>query len=411
MPPRPLKRPAHIPPLSSLLSAGQPLSTGGSPVPLSASPFLVRPAHVALVLDDTYAQNDRSGQRGWGPNIVIGKQPGGKVTQLSGVVLRSSKNSIEDTSASGFKTVTVKVLDKHPPTFPTEGQQKHFALPLIPTDEPIRDNLPAWLDALSVASKNEYTVEITLEAYGNQAPPSSGQDQLVAGQYEQIEELLSKAYSHDFDIFNLKKGEVKSDEDAHADEIKGARFILDAFGGPPTHWTSSQLLRSTQLQDWSGFCSRLALHPRVYVKLSPPVASLRKSGGLKALDKEARAEFRRIVRIWIDAVLDALGDERLIFAATGLDPGNLCTSDKPTSKGDMPAVVAVGDADESLVERTQAIALEQETKEAQEKREDEALTEVELWFEIVREVLADIGVDSLAMSKIFEGNAQKLYGL
>lgn len=95
------------------------------------------------------------------------------------------------------------------------------------------------------------------------------------------------------------------------------------------------------------------------------------------MDKEARAEFRRTVRIWIDAVLDALGDERLIFAATGLEPGIMRSTDAAPSNGD----------------------------------EDDSLTEMDLWFEIVREVLADIGLDALAMGKIFEGNAQKLYDL
>lgn len=120
-------------------------------------------------------------------------------------------------------------MDKNPPTITEDSQQKHFALPTISTNEPIRDNLSTWLDALAVASKNEYTVELTLEAYGDHVPPPSGQDQLVAAQYEQIEELLSKAYTRDFEIFNLSKGEVRSDEEARADEIKGARFILGEY--------------------------------------------------------------------------------------------------------------------------------------------------------------------------------------
>ncbi|KAE8223343.1 hypothetical protein CF319_g3613 [Tilletia indica] len=415
MAPRPLRRPAHIPPLSSLLQ--QPgYSTGGTTVPLSPSPHLVRPAQVVLLVDNVTTAAAKA-EKGWNSGMVIGKQPHGRVTKLTGLVLKDTKGdaqSEETVSTSGLKTAVVRLLTSLPPTFPsTQDARKHFALPTLSLGHSVRDDLPAWLDALSLASKQDLTIEFSLEGFGSvkDASPQAESDRLVSAQYEQVEELLSKSFSRDFE---LSQGGNQDGSESQGKEDPAARFVLDAFGSPPTHLTSTQLLRSPMLQEWAGFCSRIALHPRVFVKLSCPPQSLAKSGGsIERMSTDDRAEFRRVIRIWIDAVLDALGEERLIFAATGLDVTSLPASAVSTSSSSVPeqAVQAVGGSDEDEGAAQTVGGSDAAGRVAKTGEEEDRLTEVELWYEIVREVLADIGIDALAMSKIFETNAIKLYGL
>ncbi|KAK0558987.1 hypothetical protein OC844_004731 [Tilletia horrida] len=438
MAPRPLRRPAHLPPLSALLAADKP-STGGSTVPLSASPHLVRPASVVLLVDEGEGEGGEACK--WTKGVQIGKAPGNRSSKVVALVVKGidaqkQQQQQQPVLPSATPSAYIARLSNIPPAFPTESTHKHFALPTFTLQHSIRDDLPAWLDALSLASQRQLIVELSLSD-GSQDALADGdgeeRDRLVALQHEQVEELLSKSFSRDFERWEKESSRSAETDAAPASSegMSGARFVLDAFGAPPTHLASTHLLRSKQLQEWSGFCARLALHPRVYVKLSPPASSLPRGGGdaaeegqgletkgsLKAMDKEARAEFRRNVRIWIDALLDALGDERLIFAATGLDASQLPASTSASVPASTPAqpaevVQAVGgDAEDDANDVAAALARETQEKAAREEAEAAKLTEVELWFELVREVLADIGIDSLAMSKIFETNALKLYGV
>lgn len=172
------------------------------------------------------------------------------------------------------------------------------------------------------------------------------------------------------------------------------------MASPPLHLASSQLIKSEELSDWASFISRLALHPRTYVKLSPlplanlvPASLLAKgrnadyssetlqratdtatgvaSGVESAIsgalgggesDEDRRSELRRRLRVFFDVLLEAFGIDRLVWAVT-LGSGGA---------GGEEAVV----------------------KE---------------WYEVVREVFAGMGLDNDALEGIFSRNASKVY--
>lgn len=199
-------------------------------------------------------------------------------------------------------------------------------------------------------------------------------------------------------------------------------FSKDQFASPPLHLASSQLLRSQELADWAKFIGRLALHPRIYLKLSPfPLSNLFKSTPLSqtrtadylssavqaAADaashlasttesitgedvstlspssstgadlsttspEERAAEVKRRLRIFLDVSLEAFGVDRLIWAST------------------------IG-ADHSTAAVLPGHAGQDEENVAKE------------WYELVRESLASMGLDEDSLEGIFSGNASKVY--
>ncbi|KAL9938857.1 hypothetical protein V8E36_002576 [Tilletia maclaganii] len=389
MPLRPVRRPAHIPPLSALLArepADSSSSAGGSSsASTTAGPRLVRPAEVVLLLDEEEENAILLTNRG-DARPIIGETGGSQVTRLGGLVLMASSSTSSSSSVNaGVPSALVHRLSDLPPSLPSDSQARHFTLPVLTPDTPITSD-SAWLDALSLASQRGYTLQFSLQRYGLDSGPRIGEQRSsIAPLYEHIEELFSKSFSQDLEA--RERGQNNPAQAEGTSSAQRVRFILDAFGAPPTHLTASQLLRSREHIEWTEFCSRLALHPDVYVELSPPTSASASHGhNLSRLSKNERAELRRKVQIWISVVLDAFGDERLVFAATGLDPGH-------TSKS----------APESLEQS--------EAKAAEGVEAGDRSGEISAWFELVREVLVEAGVDTTALTNIFQSTAAKLYGL
>jgi hypothetical protein len=173
----------------------------------------------------------------------------------------------------------------------------------------------------------------------------------------------------------------------------------------PQSKSSSHLLRSSDLEDWSDFIRRLALHPRIFLKLSPlPSSSLLSdslSTPLRSADapasivpsivsntvrsaadialqavhtaetliapspEERKAELLRRLHIFLDVALEVFGEERIVWAA---------------HMGTGSATVTSAS---SLV-----------NKEA-------PLSEVEEWFEICRESLTSSGLNQASLTNIF----------
>lgn len=181
------------------------------------------------------------------------------------------------------------------------------------------------------------------------------------------------------------------------------------------HLPSTQLLHSVSLRNYVGFISRLALHPRTYLKLSPleaasafslapstsaadasrlpganslPASALgtaqaaldatkvaastaasavgdaaARATGRTEPSEEHRAELKRRLRVFLDAALDAFGEDRIFWAANV--PAGGAGAGATTDEG------------------------------------EETLSEPEKWFELVRESLADLGLEQAALDKIF----------
>jgi hypothetical protein len=176
-------------------------------------------------------------------------------------------------------------------------------------------------------------------------------------------------------------------------------------------------MRSAEMKSWNDFVSRLALDPRVYLKLSPlpqpsavvptafsvhrrqadafgagvPGAAALGSAAQAAIDTAVQAvnaaeaasvtstgdrrdELQQRLRFFLETALEAFGEERLVFS-TYLTSGS-------------STVTAI-----------------------QGRYKDEAahLSEPEQWFEAVLATLQDIGVGQEAVDNIFSNNVSKLY--
>ena len=237
-----------------------------------------------------------------------------------------------------------------------------------------------WLALFKEASERGLTLEIAL----------TGGDESVR---EAVEKLLGKAWDEEAERAKRDDKDVST---------TGVRIVFDALASPPLSLSSSQLLRSKELEDWSDFVRRLALHPRLFLKLSPlPLPSLLPGAlttSLRSADAPAttassalagaiqsatdavshavstaedlgspqdrRAELLRRLRIYLDTALEAFGEERLVWAAH-MGAGSASVTS---------AAGAVGSS---------------------------SLSEIEEWFEVCREALLGSGFNQDSLTKVF----------
>ncbi|UZJ57548.1 hypothetical protein CBS101457_006868 [Exobasidium rhododendri] len=257
-----------------------------------------------------------------------------------------------------------------------------FSLPTITKEEQLQgENEGKWLAMFKEASERKLTLELALDG-----------DESV---HEAVEKLLGKAWDEEAERAKENGEDVNS---------TGVRIIFDALASTPRSHASSQLHRSKELENWSDFIRRLALHPRVFLKISPlPVSSLLPnslSTPLRSADapaslvpsvvagaahsaadvamqainvtetlttsspQERRKELLRRLRIFLDTALEAFGEERLVWAAY-----------MGTGSASVSSAAAIVDK--------------------------EALSEVEEWFEICRESLASSGLNRASLTNIF----------
>lgn len=350
-------------------------------------------------------------------NDGFGKEK--KSTKLGGVAYEMQPNDKADVALDSFKVAfespgNVPVTLIHPipgaidakklppPDTPPQFAQVCFTLPIIRSASDVQgDNEQKWLELLEVASERKLTLELAIV-----------QNEQVR---EAVEKLLGKAW--DQEVEAAKKA-------GKEDEVNknGVRIIFDGLASPPLDQTSSQLVRNKDTEAWSDFISRLALHPRVYLKVSPlPLPSLLPAGltnitrpvdqiasGIPvpgsdlaggairaATDLATRAinatesattttsanrrdELRNRLRVFLEPALEAFGEERLVWTS----------------------YLAAGSA------TAQAAA----QKITGSKEDDlSSLSEPEQWFEAVLTSLQDIGVSQVALDNIFSNNVSTVY--
>lgn len=342
-----------------------------------------------------------------------------KSTKLGGVAYEMQPNDKADSALDSFKVAfetpgnvpvtlihpipgTIDAKKLPPPDTPPQFAQVCFTLPIIRSASDVQgDNEQKWLELFEVASERRLTLELAIV-----------QSEEVR---EAVEKLLGKAW--DQEVAAAKKA-------GKEDEVNknGVRIIFDGLASPPLNQSSSQLLRSKETEAWSDFISRLALHPRVYLKVSPlplpsllpagltnitrpvdqiasviPVPGTDLAGGAirTATDMATRAinaaeaattttssdrrdELRNRLRVFLEPALEAFGEERLVWTS----------------------YLAAGSA------TTQAAA-----QRINGGKEDDlaSLSEPEQWFEAVLTTLQDIGVSQVALDNIFSNNVSVVY--
>ncbi len=185
----------------------------------------------------------------------------------------------------------------------------------------------------------------------------------------------------------------------------------------------------------------MALHPRVYLKLSPLVfpATLSDASGSKLLAAassaasalglgasyaERRAELRRRMRTLVALAFEAFGEDRILWATTLQGVG-----ERPSKGSAVQGAAQVaqqqekGDVDISPSGKDGVEQAEnQKIKEKQAQSEaggdasgagaednDEQLTPAEEWYEICRETFQQIGLGDKSLDKIFNLNAANVY--
>lgn len=342
-----------------------------------------------------------------------------KSTQLGGVAYEMQPNDKADSALDSFKVAfespgNVPVTLIHPlpgaidakklppPDTPPQFAQVCFALPTIRSASEVQgDHEQKWLELFELASERKLTLELAVAS-----------DEKVR---EAVEKLLGKAW--DQETAAAKKA-------GKEDEVNqnGVRFIFDALASPPLNQTSSQLVRSKETEAWSDFISRLALHPRVYLKVSPlplpsvlpadltnitrpvdqiasgiPVPGSDLAGGairtatdlatqaINATEattttspSDRREELRNRLRVFLEPALEAFGEERLVWTS----------------------YLAAG-----------STTAQNAAQSVNGNKEDDfgSLSQPEQWFEAVLSTLQDIGVSQAALDNIFSNNVSTLY--
>jgi len=128
-----------------------------------------------------------------------------------------------------------------------------------------------------------------------------------------------------------------------------------------------KLLTHPTYRAYQAHTASLSLIPNTYIKLLPPnwreptPPTPAPVGGARSEDSSEKKEWKRRIKMYVGPALEAFGDQRIIFG----------TSPSPESD----AKSAVGD-----------------------------------WFELVKESLAELGIEQEGVNAIFGGNAKKVYG-
>lgn len=190
----------------------------------------------------------------------------------------------------------------------------------------------------------------------------------------------------------------------------------------------------------------MALHPRVYLKLSPlefpsvlplatpsnPVGSAvvgavhaAANAAASAADAlgvtgsganssyiERRTELRRRLRTILSLAYEAFGENRIIWA-TGLDgcgvkPSKGSVEDGAPSPPRGTELVATDGADDTSTDASAAAPASAATSPAPEE-DREQLSPAEEWYELCRETFQQIGLGDESLDKIFCENAQDVY--
>jgi len=128
-----------------------------------------------------------------------------------------------------------------------------------------------------------------------------------------------------------------------------------------------KLLTHSTYRAYQAHTASLSLIPNTYIKFLPPnwqeptPPTPAPIGGVKPEDSSEKKEWKRRIKMYVGPALEAFGDQRIIFG----------TSPSPESY----AKSAVGD-----------------------------------WYELVKELLAELGIEQEGVDAIFGGNAKKVYG-
>lgn len=128
-----------------------------------------------------------------------------------------------------------------------------------------------------------------------------------------------------------------------------------------------KLLTHPTYRAYQGHTASLSLIPNTYIKFLPPnwreptPPTPAPIGGVKQEDSSEKKEWKRRIKMYVGPALEAFGDQRIIFGS----------SPSPESY----AKSAVGD-----------------------------------WYELVKESLAELGIEQEGVDGIFGGNARKVYG-
>ncbi|PWN38832.1 hypothetical protein IE81DRAFT_332768, partial [Ceraceosorus guamensis] len=430
------KRPANLAPLSKE-------AFGANVQPAAATPkskghSITRPTQLSLVIGgsgdakDVDAVTQKYNSQGFG----IPPSEGGSAIKLDRIIYeRKAHEGVEDTAhikATLGATNQVPlglITPLHeipkagaPPALPKDANPVHmllsYSLPSFTTAKALKDNFEDWLKLFAEGSKQNLTFDIALPL----ATPAANQKE-ADDLREAVEELLSKAWDEEV---QRGKADGKSQEDIASN---GLKIVVDGWGAPPLNDDSSQMLSSEVVNEWTGFVRRLALHPRVFLKLSPlklpsPIssgstasravdiaaplsgavggatiastaqaaldgaaaavrtatevaagaASAAGLAGTKAVANNTprgrRDELRARLRVLLDAALEAFGEERLVWSAhinkTSLTAGT-----------DLASQIAGED------------------------EEYAKLSPPEKWFEVTREALADMGLTEQSLNNIF----------
>lgn len=128
-----------------------------------------------------------------------------------------------------------------------------------------------------------------------------------------------------------------------------------------------KLLTHPTYRAYQDHAASLSLIPNTYVKFIPPnwheptPPTPAPIGGVKPEDSSEKKEWKRRIKMYVGPALEAFGDQRIIFGS----------SPSPESY----AKSAVGD-----------------------------------WYELVKELLAELGIEQEGVNAIFGGNAKRVYG-
>jgi len=402
------KRPANLAPLNLAAyqgDASQPTPRSGAAQTRPAQVTLVVGGSAGVVAVDALAKKLKESGK-------FGTTSG---TKLRGIVYEASHGEGPGTThnvtvslgAENYTPITIvtplssaaTAANAAPPALPdAAAKPRHmatsYALPAFASAAALKAHAEAWLALLDEASKRESTLDLALAA--SAAKGGKEAEELR----EAVEELLGKAWDREHE---------RAKQEGWEDNInnKGVRLVFDAFGGPPLNNDSSSMA------DWNGFIRRLALHPRVYLKLSPlSLAGLTGGGAYqRAVDVSVPGPsvVSSAAHTLVEGASAAVNAVTSAVAASTLSSTTSNSTDTPASLEERTRVLLDAAVEAFGEERiVWAAHLTAATADKQTVQADK-ISEPEAWYEIVRLALANMGLAQESLDNIFANNASKLY--
>ncbi|KDN40975.1 hypothetical protein K437DRAFT_258478 [Tilletiaria anomala UBC 951] len=338
--------------------------------------------------------------------------------------LRAANKALHNLPITTIVQLSEPKLPATQPTPETLALAYRVSLPVLGAS--LKADEKTWLDLIEAASQKDLVLELEIAKDGE---VKTGEEKGLERRQEELEELLGKSYEAEM---GEQKGDFQ-DENGQVDlskATKGVRIVLDNLAGPP-NLPSSQLLRSKSLEEWTGFISRIALHPRVYLKLSPllfpsvvplpspsssnPIAKAASSALQTASNfassvdigssyVERRVELRRRLCLLLNIAYEAFGEDRIIFA-TSLDGCGVKPTKGSAEDGAPPPPRGTDISVSADDELTTSPAVQTEG----ESEAKEELSAAEEWYELCRETFQQIGLGDESLDKIFNENAAYVY--